>query len=330
MKKSISIGLLVFTIVLLGIWPPKLQAQNQENQAQTPFDLSVIPPTAYLKIKPGNTAVHTITLKNKGTSKLAVTPSMVSFSADGKTGKPVLGQSADFPYLDTDHTSFETLELPPGSTAQLTLHFSVPATAEDKEYPLTVLFQADKSSDTNVNPSFTAVSGTIASNIIVLISQTNTLENRFSVQDFGQMQFVDSFSSLNFSPTIKNNSFAAAAASGSASLRNWRGSQVASYQINPSVILGYSTKKIEPVIGSGQTAAYNTAGFRVFRYKKPFLLGPYTFSLFLPSGDPERVTYTEQKIIVWAFPFTLLGAIVIACFALGGYYFYKNRTKSIL
>lgn len=329
MKKfGLLTSILLASLVVLML-PISVKAQDRD-QPETPFDLSVIPPTAYLKIKPGNNAVHTITLKNNGTNKLSVTPSLVSFTTDGKTGRPVLGQSSDFPYLDTDQTSFDTLELPPNTTAQLTLHFSIPAMAEDKEYPLTVLFRADRSSDSNENPSLTAVSGTVASNIIILVSKTGTLENRFTVQDFGQMHFADSFSSLNFSPTVKNNSYAAAAASGSATLTNWHGDQVASYQINPTVVLGYASKKIEPVTENGDQTVYNVAGFSVFRYKSPFLIGPYTFSVSLPSGDSENPSYSEQKIIVWVFPFVLFGAIAIACFALGGYYFYKNRNKSIL
>lgn len=302
---------------------PTQAAQPPLDRPVTPFDLSVSPPTAYLKINPGNNAVHTITLKNNGQAELVVTPELVSFSANGTTGHPTLSNTSEFPYLNQERTSFETLTLPPKATAQLTLHFSVPATAENREYPLTVLFhsQAANAPDAAVTP----VSGKLGSNLIVLVSDESTLLNTLTVESFGKQYFVDSLSALEFSPVVKNNSYAAAVSSGSATLYNWRGQEVARYEIEPTVVLGYSTRRIEPF--TAPDSVTDTEGIRLFSYDSPFLLGPYSYSVFLPSGDPAHPVTVEHKIIVWAVPFTVLLTVAITCFALGGYYFYKKRSS---
>lgn len=309
--------------MLPGLLPIYAQEEIRE---VTPFDVSVSPPTAYLKINPGNNSVHTIAVKNNGTEELIVTPKLVSFSADGETGQPRLSDTSDFPYLDQDRTSFETLTLPPGATAQLTLHFSVPASAENREYPLTVLFESTASNIPS-SSTVTPIAGITGSNIVVLISNSETLENVLTVEDFGSYHVIDSFSRLEFSPLIKNNSFAASVASGSATLYNWRGKEITTYQVSPTVVLGYSSRKIEPF--SGENVLQDEKGVRLFTHDSAFLIGPYSFSVFLPTGDPAHPIYKEQKIIVWAVPFVLLGTIAVTCFILGGYYYYKKRTALI-
>lgn len=329
MKKQYRQTILFTALLLLGIvylrMPSMVRAQNG---ASSSFDLSVSPPTAYLKIKPGNVAVHTITLKNNGTTALTVQPSLVSFTGDGETGKPVLSTTLDFPYLDLDKTSLDSLKLPPGATAQLTLHFSIPATAENKEYPLTILFKASDTNGQAATEFLTPVSGTIGSNLIILISDTGLLENLFSVEKYSKKNFIDSFNKLEFTPVLRNNSYASAVSSGSATISNWRGQKIAEYEIAPSVILGYSSRQIEPL--SSIENANTGESIRTFEYDSPFLIGPYSLSLFLPSGDPENPVMVEHKTIVWAIPFALLTAVVFASFALAGYYFNKKKSKSAL
>jgi hypothetical protein len=313
--------ILVFALLFSALVSPNHTSAQEQPRESTPFDLSISPTTAYLKLNPGNVSAHSITIKNNGIDTLSVTPTLVSFYADGTTGNPVLSGTSEFPYLDMDKTSFNPLELPPKATAQLTLHFSVPASAEDKEYPLTVLFNT-KNTTPPSDPSLTPVSGTIGSNIIVLVSNKEFLEDTFTVESFAKHHFIDSFAKLKFAPVVKNNSFAAAAASGSATLKDWRGNTIANYEITPTVILGYSSRQIEPL--SNLESIADEKGIRLFAYDSPFLIGPYSFSIYLPSGDAENPINIEHKIIVWAIPFALLISIAIAAFALGGYY-YKKR-----
>ena len=296
----------------------------QESQTPTTdYNLSVTPPTAYIKLHPGNLAVHTVTVKNNGLVALTVTPQLVDFSSDGKTGQPVLGDSNTFPYLDLNKTSFEPVVLQPGQAAQLTLHFSVPSTAGDREYPLSVMF---KGAQSNQPPSDqTAVSGIVVSNIIVLVSKTGTLENLFSVESFQTPRLIDSFKDISFAPLVKNTSFAAAVASGSATIIDWQGKKVAQFEVLPAVILGYSTRQVEPQISDSDQQ--QKTPLRVFSYDHPFLIGPYTIILSLPSGNQEELGTTEFTIVVWAVPLSVLIVLGLTVVILIGYYGYSRRNS---
>lgn len=329
MQKYLS-ATLVIIILILGVFAlsvPSAIIHAQESQTPTTdYNLSISPPTAYIKLHPGNLAVHTVTVKNNGLVALTVTPELVDFSSDGKTGQPVLGDSNTFPYLDLDKTSFEPVTIRPGQAAQLTLHFSVPSTAEDREYPLTVLFEG-KEAGQKVASGQTSISGVLASNIIILVSKTGTLENLFSVESFQTSRFVDSFKDISFAPLVKNTNFAAAVASGSATITDWQGKEVAQFDILPSVVLGYSTRQIEPQGRESDSNSENgnsEPGLRIFRYDHPFLIGPYTISLLLPSGNQEELGTVEYKMKVWALPFSILLATASAVLALVGYTLYKR------
>jgi hypothetical protein len=61
------------------------------------FNLSVTPEVQYMWIKPGSKIRHTITLENKGTTPLVVTPSIHDFEADGASGAQYLKKQLRFP-----------------------------------------------------------------------------------------------------------------------------------------------------------------------------------------------------------------------------------------
>ena len=318
---------LVFFFPLLLVLVPQALAQTELSTAASQnalYDLSVNPPTSYLRIHPGNVALHTITLKNNGQTTISVLPKIVDFVSDGSTGQPILSKNSSFPYLDLNKTSIEKVQLPPGKTAQLTLHFSVPSTAENREFPLTVLFEAKLPDEPELE---TKVTGTIGSNLVVLVSDSDFLDQQFTIDSFSNKPFIDSFQPLQFSPAVKNNTFAASIASGSAKITNWQGTVVAQYDILPEVILGYSTRNIQPiaVAEDPNTLEENNNGQRVFSFKSAFLFGPHTISVYLPSGDPSNPQLIEYKKVVWAIPIAVLIAILVALILISMYYVYRKR-----
>lgn len=301
-----------------------LTAQTALAQSTDLYNLSITPPTAYLKIHPGNVSLHTITVKNNGQASVTVTPKLVDFVSDGATGKPILANNSSFPYLDLDKTSFDKVTVAPGQSARLTLHFSIPSTAENHEYPLTVLFEARLPDEAQND---TKVAGTIGSNIVILISDTDTLEQQFDISSFNTGNVIDSFQPLEFSPLVKNNSYAAGVASGSAQITNWQGTVVAQYEVLPEVVLGYSTRKIQPIADSDSagTLRTNKDGQRIFSYKSAFLIGPHTISVFLPSGDTNKPELIEYKKVVWAIPIAFIIAVVIASILVTLYYVIRKK-----
>lgn len=312
--------LAVFVIFTLPTWAQTQPAQLTQSSAL--YNLSITPPTAYLKLKPGSKANHTISLTNSGSRALTLTPKIVDFEADGRTGLPVLKESHTFPYFAMAADQLKPVVVEPGQNAQLVLAFEVPATAPDKEYPLTVVFESSPDgAGTGVGA---ALAGATASNLIVLVSSKDELENRLVIEDFGAPLLVDSFRNVNFRPLVKNERFSASVASGSAKLTSWIGKTLAEFPIYPEVVLGFSSRELraqlDPRPGEGELPIPTE-----FAYDPVFLFGPVKISVTLtnPSGSDTFSATT------FALPFSLFVAICIGI-VIGIGYWYKTKRDSRL
>ncbi|MDA1079648.1 MAG: hypothetical protein O2840_03090 [bacterium] len=257
------------------------------------FNLVIAPAQAYLKILPGNRATHTITLENSGDETLKITPKVLDFATDGKTGLPVLLGKSEFAYLNLTDELYQPITLPPKGKAQLTLSFSVPSGAKNKEYPLSVVFTADKEG-VQANDATSPITGSVASNLVVLVSDESEPTRKLTLADAGAPRLVDSFGSITFAPIVKNETYAATIASGSASIIDWRGETVSTLPFYPDSVLGFSTRELR---------GFHENSPVLFSYKAPFLLGPYKIRFDFDTSSHE--------IIVLAAPLSLLGAVGI-------------------
>jgi hypothetical protein len=283
MKKILSA-----TIILALLFLTKTTVTAQT----TGFSLIVAPAQAYLKILPGNRATHTITLENAGDETLEVIPKVLDFAADGKTGVPILLGKTEFAYLNLTEDLYQPIILAPRGKAQLTLSFTVPSGAKNKEYPLSILFSADKLDAAQAEQGKSPITGSVVSNLVVLVSDESTATKKLTLYDAGAPQFVDSFGDITFAPVVKNEAYAATIASGSATLLDWRGKTVAHFPFYPESVLGFSTRELRSYADELQP--------RLFSYKPPFLLGPYRIKFAIDN--------TTEEIIVFAAPFSLLAA----------------------
>ena len=297
MQKKPYLTLLALAIFLFANQATRVLAQTPE----AGLTLIVSPAQAYLKILPGNRATHTITLENSGSDTLEVTPQVQNFAADGKTGIPVLLGKTEFTYLDLTENLSQPITLAPHSKAQLRLSFNVPPGAKNKEYPLSILFSANKQSTAPLAGESSLITGSLASNLVVLVSDEATPMQQLTLVRAGTPQFVDSFGSLAFSPLAKNAGYAAVIASGSATLYNWRGKQVAQFPFYPDSVLGFSTRELRSFIQTVTMANKNpTITPRLFVYDAPFLFGPYRLEFALAT----EVT----QVVIWALPLSILAA----------------------
>lgn len=308
-------GLLIFIVICIlnfGFF--------NEVSAQQNTELTVAPPVAYVKIKPGGVTRHTVTVENTGTIDLQITPKLVDFKPSENTGTPLLSESLSFPYLDDESKQFQPIVLEAGKKAQLTLNITVPQFAPEKEYPMTILFSTQPL--TQAQDTLTAVQGTIGSNLIVLISQQESLSQEFSVKDFDVGKFVDSFTSLSIQPVIKNERFNASTASGSATLKNWQGKTVAEYTIYPDTILGLSER---PLRFSKSSDLQNIELLSPMPFAPDiFLLGPYTLTLaFTSSTDIPYAAQFHYSFI--AIPYIILAAVILLLIGLAIYYWYRTK-----
>lgn len=237
-------GLILFLTILMT----PIMAQNQGVDQISLVNLSVSPPSAYLRLKPGSSATHTITLENLSNSPLTISPEVVDFKPDGQTGVPQVQKTLSFPYLDIPESGLGTLTLEPKQTAQLTLKFKAPAGSQVKEYPMTILFHHQNNDLTVTSGNSQAqISASIGSNLVVLVADRD-LEPQLKVKSIQAPLITDTFQVFEFSPLLENGQVSATIASGSASIKNWQGRVAVNWQIFPDVVLGQSTRQAQALI----------------------------------------------------------------------------------
>ncbi len=301
-------------------------------RAQTTFSpeaigFTVTPPTSYIRVKPGSQTTHTITLENISRRTLLIQPRIVDFSTDGRSGAPILQNFTTFPYLQfqdgrTLEAGFDKVELRPEQKAQLTLLIGVPPTAEEKEWPLTVLFFAENTT-VGVPDSNALLQGSLGSNMIVLVSTESELSRRLSIIDADVPHFTDSMRPLTLQPIFKNKHYAATVASGSASLSDWRGTTI-TRELYPDVILGYSSREIQALSTSAQPDSLPDR--TPITFKPPLFFGFYTLSYAIttPDGIPQEV-FTQQII---ALPFMAFAVIVVMGIIGASYWYLQRRNQT--
>lgn len=316
-QKKLAFAILTVVLGLFFIHPTAAFAQN--------FNVTVTPEVQYMRIKPGSKIRHTITLENKGTTPITVTPSIHDFEADGTSGKPVLKKSTTFPYLDVEDIENSTLTIPPQKHAQLGLLFSVPEDATEKEYPLTILFQStplQSSADT----SGSQLVGAIGSNVIVLISKDDQLSELINIDSIGLPFFIDSFKKVEITPKVKNNHFAATSMAGTVVVKNMLDTEVAQFSIFPDTVLGYSSRNLRALRNEFQPDLEPEA--LPFAFKPKFLLGLYTVEITITapytSENPEQII-AYDTFNFFAFPILPIIVVMVSTTTAIFYFFYRKR-----
>ena len=283
--------------------------------AQGSLDLTISPPVSYLHVKPGSKQAHTIHIQNNGDHTITVTPTVHNFSVQPDTGLPQLADDHTFPHFTSLDQQLVPMLLEPDQKAQLTLAIAPPQNALEKEYPLSIVFVAEE--DDATTPS--RLKGSVASNLILLISSKNEFTQRLTVAEINAPLLLDSFQSLSIHPLLKNEGLATSTASGSAVIKNWMGTEVARFELFPDNILGFSQRPAR----ARDLEKPNSLQPIPFDYKPTLLLGPYTVEVTL--NNQEELT-TNKKTVV-ALPFLAL----IALFAGGTISFWhwkQEKTKN--
>ncbi len=288
--------ILIFFLVFFRFFNP------QKAQAQNAIDLAITPPTAYLKIKPGSTASHTLTIENSGDTPLTVTPQIRDFFPDGTTGIPVLQKESSFPYFDAASQNLQPLTIEARAKAKLTLAIVVPQSAENREYPMTILFSTSRVGQ-QAEETQARVAASIGSNVIVLVSDDSSPPVSLSVKSVQVAKVVDTFSPIKFKPIVENKGYAAAVASGSATIRSMLGTVVYEHEIEPVVVLGNSEREVFPKNEQHEQLP--------FVYAPLFSLGLYTVDVTLLTTTSDGATSVSKSVNSLALPLFVLGGLLV-------------------
>lgn len=292
-------------VFLLGI--PAVSAPTRA-QTAPPIDLAVSPPVAYLKTKPGENSLHTITLQHQGTTPLLITPKLVDFTTDGTSNQPILQETTqvEFITLQEPLSWNSSFSLKPKQSKTVQLQITPPAATTEKEYHLTVLFETrpDPTSVTTSNDS-TRVSAVVASNLIVTVDTDIADQSKLSIKSLKLPVLIDSFQTLDFQVLVQNSGSNAGVASGSATIIDMLGNSVASYQVHPDTVLANSSR----LLRTGDPQQLETLSTD-FRYKPYFLLGIYTVDInVIQIKNDESVTIDTLSKKIVALPLSLLAVI---------------------
>lgn len=285
--------------------------------AQGAIDISLSPSVGFLKVQPGGQATHTITLENTGNQTLIVTPKIVDFTSDGRTGVPILANTHSFPYFDFDANDLDVLTLKPQTKAQLSLHMQVPQDAVNREYPLSILFESKPMENFSLGGASAQVNSIVGSNLVVLVTDETTPPVNLKIKSMQTGKIVDSFRAIQFRPLVENTGYAASIASGSAQITNWRGKIVKQFQLKPATVLGSSSRELEAFINE------NTS-ITPLNYKPPFSFGLYTLTVKLEYKNNDESVFIDKNEKIFSFPIFLAGLIVLST---SGYLYYIRIKK---
>jgi hypothetical protein len=293
--------------------------------AASALDLKIYPPVAYLSVKPGAGINHQVKVKNDGLYTLEITPVLVNFHGDDKTGLAILEQKSDFLYLNLDGDANKwgkSFLIKPGEEKLLNFVIALPSEAEYREYYLSILFQAKQLSYSSVATDNTVISAVVASNVILLVSADDQNRGELSIEQFFLPKIADSFMGFSFSALVKNIGTNAKPIEGHIKVSHWPDQNVETYELYPDMVLAGNKRLVramseedlqtlekmeeakEITIANGEDYEAQKASFineklrSKFFYKKGFLIGAY--DLELKVGDD----FLQKRIIV--LPFSVL------------------------
>ncbi len=272
-------------------------------QAQSSYSLSVSPPSAFLKIKPGSTASHTIELTNHTDQPMTITPKVFDSQPAENTGFPEFQTTFSFPYLSNQTQPLSPIAINPGETSSYTLDFTVPPNAMTKEYPLTVLFSAttEQQNTADLTSSQSKLYGVVGANIVVLISGESTLSNLLNVTDIKHSIIQDSLRELSFTPILFNQGVQAVVASGSATITDTFGNAVWQMDLYPDLLLGKQQRRARALSYDNQDKLPKPA---TFTYDPLFLLGKYQLTINV-TDIQGKIINTNTKTLI-ALPYSIM------------------------
>lgn len=322
-----GLSLLAVLFIGLSLFHPK------SVQAQTNFpalDISLSPPVVYLSIKPGETKQHAILIKNEGTDDVLANLSLSDFRSDNQTGQPILSEDTTFGYLkirDGELNWKSNFLLKAKTEKKVVFDLTVPSSATEGEFPLTVLLNASRIGSNMGEQS--QIAGMIGSNIIVFISRDETNQSKLTIDRTVIPKWVDSSRPLEFSISIKNTGKHAAPLSGTITIVNSLGQKVKSYLLYPDMVLA-NTSRLARAIDTTQSqitdietvlAQPDLQFSSKISYQPLFLLGIYTIHIELPE---EKITHTVVGLPVGL----LLAAVVIPLLVVSVQYLIRKLQKS--
>jgi hypothetical protein len=313
--------LAVLVVVLFDIVTSPISAQLADS-----LSINISPPVSYLYLKPGAGVSAPIYLENQGRYTLSVQAQYVDFKPDQETGRIILQQKSDFPYLSIagDKKKWgEEFIIRPGEDYTLPVTVALPADFPQGEYYLSVLFNVEQMLLSNYESGAdTILSGLVASHLVIAVNLDEADRSQVVIKEFKLPKIVDSLMRIDFQILAKNIGLNAGPIRGKLTVSHWPSPKEQVYEFYPDMVLADSqrvvrgmteeklheleilTEQEELIVAKGEDFLDLQSKFLEenlstnFSYKKPFLFGAYDFRLEL--SDQEQV----ERVI--ALPFSIV------------------------
>jgi hypothetical protein len=314
-KSAVCLASAIISVLIAsGFWLAS-PVQGQINQANSPIHLTMSPSVVELAIQPGKTVTQAFSIKNQGTVDLEVTPTLQDFTSDNLQGLPKLLPSSSFPYANLANSNLkfeEAFILPAGASEQFVLSVEIPETAKEQDWYFSLLAKTKPSLTGTMLADFTGTTtqGTIGSNVLVRVTNTNQLPLNWSIE-LPLPKLIDSLQKIEFKPIVSNNSQTYAIPQLTITTLNWRRQIVTEQQGLPERILAQSQREI-PASEPRKDDPRSQEGVP-FKFNSRFALGKYTVRASIANNSGEPLVVEQQ---VWAFPFSIVGAVLGLIFIL--------------
>lgn len=358
--KKITLALFIFTWAgflsqaSLNIVLAQNNSENGTGETAADLNLTVFPQAAYLLVKPGTEIEHKILVDYQGSIPIYLTPQLVEFTTDGQTGRPILGETTKLDFINLRNPGWELNQptrLKPGTQIQLVLDLKPSVRTKLVEHPLSLILMAQPTIDIIRDGSRAQTSGAVASNIILSVQSDYQNLGELIINQLKLPRFVDSFQNLKFTLNAYNEGRNAVAAQGEVTLTHlWSGKTVKHWFIYPDVVLADNSRDLRGILTDPAELNPDQAfELEEFAYKPAFLLGPYELTVKLSdssqvgtnqateptNNESTNNANTDQRDLVhqetrqvFAFPFSILGALLLGVIILFVYYWFEQRSTS--
>lgn len=287
---------------------------SQSIKAQT-LGLGIYPPLLEVTIMPGKTITQVYKLSNPGEVDLMMTSSIVSFEPGDETGnikfvadterlKPIT-----FAFLNADLRLGQTFPLPAGGIQETVLIIKVPATAQEKDYYATLLFQTAPMKGYGYL-SASQNQAKIGANLLITVSRTGKPMKKATIEEFrlvncSRLCVIDSFTQPEFFTKIKNSGHSYFKPLGKIVLQGWF-KQEETLDLLPQNILSGFSRNIQ-CQKDDQIIPCQT--------KTKFLIGP--FKAKLEFGLDDFSSQYQQEARFFAIPIKLIFGLFVLIIILG-------------
>lgn len=269
MKRALYTAIFTF-LLSLALFPAVAHA-TEPNQG-----LAVTPPTFELSANPGDSLKNSIRVDNLTNTPLNVTTVLKNFTALGEEGQVGLSEEeSGFSLASWIKVDPVAIEIPAKGSRVFTFTIQVPATAEPGGRFGSIVFKTDIKS---IEGSGMAIGQEVGALIMLRIA--GEVNEQVHIEGFSPLHSFQEYGPVAFETRIKNTGNVHAKPTGTITITNFFGQEVATVPVEAKNVLPGAVRKL------GST------------WDVTSLFGKYTATLSLQYGNQHMLTASTSFMVI--------------------------------